>query len=63
MTSLISKPSAIQCFEICKWCMNYLLENGAQEKGLFRTSPSINDIRRMKTYLIDGILKSIYSVA
>lgn len=53
---MLSKLSENQCLEMSKWCLNYILAHGIHEKGLFRLSTaSMNDIRRMKQQLSEGI--------
>lgn len=51
---MISRLNEGQCLEISKWCINSILEHSIHEKGLFRLSPSMNDIRRVKQQLSEG---------
>jgi hypothetical protein len=60
---MLSKLSENQCLEISKWCLNYILNHGIHEKGLFRLSTaSMNDIRRFKQQLSEGIIYHLFAL-
>jgi hypothetical protein len=51
---MLAKPTAQQCVDIVKQCVSYLNENCLHEKGLFRVSASMNEVRRLKITMSEG---------
>lgn len=53
----ILRLSEQQACELSRWCINYLVENSLHEKNLFRTFPSVGEIRKVKHQLFEGKAK------
>ncbi len=51
---MISRYTDQQLCDVSKWCINFLSENASQEKNLFKTNPSMHDVRKLKGQICEG---------
>lgn len=42
-----------QCFEICKYCISYLYDQYSHEKGLFKSTVSLTEVRQQQKLILD----------
>lgn len=57
--SVITKISHQKSLDVCYICVDYLVNKCLREKGLFRNPPSVVEIRKLRTLMLDGACTSL----
>ncbi|RYH00048.1 hypothetical protein EON65_49740 [archaeon] len=48
------KPTEEQCYDVIRFCISYLYDKFANERGLFRSTVSLTDVRLLQSQIVEN---------